>query len=96
MIATPEYPPTPQLDRIHAVKEQSQTIGRFLEWLGERDTPLELCQLSEGRGRNDDPLYAPVGIPIETLLAEYFDVDLQKADDERRSLLEWQAKKNKE
>ncbi len=29
-----DYPPTPNLDKMIAVKDQSQPIGEFVEWLG--------------------------------------------------------------
>lgn len=39
------YPATPELDKMSAIKDRSQIIGDFLEWLKERN--IELCHLHQ-------------------------------------------------
>lgn len=83
----PGYPPTPELDRLKAVSEQSQIIGAFLDWL-QCDTDLTICEQVESHRRSDDTLYLPASIGIEELLARYFEIDLAKIESERRTLLD--------
>ncbi|MDA4132203.1 MAG: hypothetical protein OK454_03645 [Thaumarchaeota archaeon] len=69
-------------ERLASVKEESQKLGEFIEWVRNERTPhLVLCQEIQGE-------YAPAGVRTEDLLAEYFDIDLQELEKERRSMLE--------
>lgn len=75
---------TPELDRIRAVQEQSQTIGEFLDWmLNERG--LWIAEMRELL--TIDRLYPFTG-SITSLLAEYFGIDEYRAEQERHALLE--------
>ncbi len=74
------YPPTPELDKMLAVKDKSQAIGEFLDWL-QHDKNYVLAEYGE-----KDRLY-PLYSSIETLLAEYFGIDLKKIEQERRAIL---------
>lgn len=69
-----------ELDKMEAVKEKSQAIGEFLEWLGGED--IALCRYREKFGR-----YIPFALNIEELLAAFFEIDLIKAESEKRKLL---------
>lgn len=83
------------------VHPQSQAIGGFLEWLqNEKEYELayyhdhsESCY--EGDGEDQTRVCGirrgellSVNYSIEKLLAEYFEIDLGKAEDERRAILE--------
>jgi hypothetical protein len=127
---TKEMPPTPELDKMSAVREQSQAIGEFLDWLtGEKGLSLCRQQVSGNNGkpqirwkagvrkckqyrasirsrepdRNDlyngdaelNPEHEhwpsgffPANENIEKLLAEFFEIDLNKVEEERRAILE--------
>ena len=81
-------PKTPELDRMLAVKEKSQTIGEFIEWL--TNSSLMICEY----GANtcpfcDDEIKAllPVRSTIEQLLADFFKIDLGKCEQERQQIL---------
>ena len=50
-----------------------------MEWL-QSERKITLCE------ENRDEFY-PVRIPIERLLAEYFEIDLDKVEAERRAIL---------
>lgn len=78
---TAEYPPTPELDKMKGVKERSQSIGAFLDWL-QSEREIVLAEY-EYRG---ETLY-PINLSIEKLLAEYFEIDLEKVEQERRAIL---------
>ncbi len=75
------YPSTPELDKMLAVKDKSQVIGEFLDWL-QHDKKIALAHCEDG----EDELYM-VYDSIETLLAEYFGIDLKKIEEERRAIL---------
>lgn len=125
------YPPTPELDKMHAVVQKSQAIGEFIDvFLTEKG--IELCKYQKS-GNNGKPQYRwkegvkvrklnkrPIGdsepcfedvfnldaehnpeyekwtegyfaihTNIQTLLAEFFGIDLKKVEAERMAVLEY-------
>ena len=87
----------PEHEKLKAVVAQSQTVGAFLDWLrDEKGISLavqhahnESC--SEG-GRwarcgysNGD--YAPAFASTRNLLAEFFEIDEEKIENEKRAML---------
>ena len=77
---------TPELDKMLVVKDKSQLIGEFLEWLKEQDIVL-----AEGSGSTCDDYEIECLMcsakTTEQLLADYFDIDLAKCETERQALL---------
>lgn len=99
-----DYPETPELDKISAHKDVSQEIGSFIDWLatearfgpqggeGRREairaqklnaSPVKLCLFDEAFDE-----WRPVGLSIEEILARYFEIDLNKVEEERRAILD--------
>jgi hypothetical protein len=95
-----------ELDKIMAVKEKSQAIGEFLDWLFEKGLHLARYLTEEEYesedNREDEPWMEgetfkrhiikkgeliPVHDDIEKLLADFFEINLSKVEDERRELL---------
>lgn len=76
---------TPNLDKMLSVKPDSQTIGQFLEWIGEQG--WEICEWCEGEKRGDEDVLLPLHMSIEKMLALYFDVNLQACEAEREAVL---------
>jgi hypothetical protein len=100
------YPATPELDKMKAVKDKSQTLGEFIEWLQsekkvhlgaphvhgptcagwdadrEKYSPRggDRCECSTGE-------FIPFNFTMERLLAEFFEIDLVKVENERRTIL---------
>lgn len=74
---------TPTLDRMLSVKEESQKVGNFIEWL--RAQGYELAQYGKERGHRDTLF--PVHTTTERLLAEYFEINLDEAERERCKIL---------
>lgn len=73
----------PECAKMAAVKDKSQVIGEFIEWM--RDTQeFEIC-LSHS---NYSGKYIPISITIEILLAKFFNIDLKKVENERRQMLD--------
>lgn len=70
----------PEHDKLTAVKDHSQAIGEFLEWMS--SDGIIKCRWEE---RHEE--YFPIFEPIEKLLARYFDIDLDKLEQEKRLML---------
>lgn len=88
-----EKPQTPELDKMLAEKEKSQVIGSFLDEVGEKGWAL--CEWTEDENSRSGGEYTQVRGGIETILAEYFGVDEEKAEKERIALLEYVRSQNK-
>jgi hypothetical protein len=99
-----KYPEHAKLDK---VKDKSQTIGEFLEWLSTKRRevavwaePKEPPYLDKDGELKSNENYMPEGwyplnYSIEKLLAEYFEIDLNKLESEKRQMLDEIRSKNK-
>jgi ferritin-like protein len=75
---------TPMLDKLQSVQVETEAIAQFLEWL--RDTKkLFLAEYNEGLFY---PYLSIVRMDIHGLLGEYFELNMQKAGEEQRAILE--------
>jgi hypothetical protein len=72
------------LDRMRAVKPCAEILGPFLEWLQEQG--YVICEWSESGGYGV-PAWAPIRQNIEQLLADYFGIDLEQVEAEKRAVL---------
>lgn len=90
---------TPELDKASKIVGESQRIGEFIDWV--KDTKhIWLCQYitcTEVREHIFKPgtyyevevtELVPIKISTESLLAEFFDINLDKIEAEKRALLE--------
>lgn len=73
-----KYPESAKLLEVH---EQSQAIGEFLEWLGSQGIIL-----SEHYA-DTDRLW-PIHKSFTSLLADFFEIDLNALDKEKQAMLE--------
>lgn len=80
-------PAVSELDKMHAITRQSQPIGEFLDWLSYKG--IVLAKYKEGWN-----FPWPVHTSIEELLAEHFEIDLNKVEQERRALLDYFRARN--
>lgn len=71
----------PEHDKLNAVKDQSQAIGEFLDWLRD-EKGIMLARFGEG-----GDLY-PYPRSTQDMLAEFFDIDLAEIEKEKRDMLE--------
>lgn len=71
----------PEHEKLDKVREKSQSIGEFLEWLDQRG--IVSAKWSDG-GVTLIPQYNS----IERMLAEYFGIDLKEIENEKRQILE--------
>lgn len=80
-----KYPKTPELDKMTTVKAESQVIGQFLEGMEEKG--IYLCTFPvTGPGQSE---YFRLDKSIEQVLADYFEIDLNKVEKERRAVLNY-------
>lgn len=66
----------PECEKLGSVAQQSQIIEEFLEWLSE----------TKGLVLWDDAEISGRGYTTESLLAEFFDIDMEKVEAERQRL----------
>ena len=71
----------PEHEKLQRVVKESQCIGEFLEWL--KDTRhFVICEFDD---IDDD--FMPIMQKTEELLAEYFEIDLEKLNEEKQAML---------
>lgn len=81
-----------ELDKLVAAHGDAFIISEFIDWLG--DSGYRICKFQEGIiHSNELGDYTPEGWypqrkSHEQLLADYFEIDLDKVEKERRELLE--------
>lgn len=77
-----------ELEKISAVKDKSQAIGEFLEWARSEGFFLASWQhFGNPEPEGYDRLVAS-NKTTNQWLAEYFEIDLNKAEEERQALLD--------
>lgn len=74
----------PEHKKLMAAKEESQTIGSFLDWLLEAKG-YRICKYQECFTEH---VLVEINQGIEALLADYFKIDLQKIAEEKDAMLE--------
>lgn len=82
---SPYTPLYPECEKLAAVSAESQKIGCFLDWLFENGMFIARYIKADGY-RNEQAM--PIDENIERLLARYFEIDLNKVENERRALIE--------
>lgn len=81
----------PMHDKLSAVRDRSQAIGEFLDWADERGWSLHDTTTDDPYGRT-----YPVRLTINQILAEFFGIDLEVLEDEKRRMLDFQRALNEE
>ena len=80
--------PMPESDRLLVVAKYSQIIGEFLSTMAAEGK--RLCEWVE----DDVDEFLPVPMTIEAILADYYNIDLNKVDQERQALLDHIRERN--
>ena len=80
-----KQPECPECEKLVDVSKESQPIGEFIEWLKRK---YDICELVESEDMYGGE-YVPVYKTTNQLLADYFQIDLDKVEHERRALLDW-------
>lgn len=76
----------PEHTKLYAVKERSQAIGEFLDWL-QIEKGFQLCRDQFGE-------LIPANVSLELLLGEHFGIDMKAIEVEKRAMLEEIRKAN--
>lgn len=82
----------PEHTKLSAIKDKSQAIGQFLEWLPEQG--ITLCGFV-GEDKTSHAHYYPYQKTIQQLLSEYFEIDLEVLEKEKQQMLEKIRAENK-
>ena len=86
----------PEHQKLQKIQDKSQSIGEFLEWLGE--SGFTVCRWVDGY-KDDMGEWVPSGYypnkrSTERLLADFFDIDLKKIEEEKQKMLKELRKVN--
>jgi hypothetical protein len=76
----------PECEKLAKVSEQSQKIGEFIDWLG-WNKGYHISFYPKDEETHAYPRLAPIIENTEQLLADYFEIDLKKVEEERRAIL---------
>lgn len=76
----------PELTKLRAVKDESQKLGEFLEWLKEHG--FTICETYNNSDSLRDGEYFPMRKSTTDLLALYFEIDMEKVETEKRSMID--------
>lgn len=82
-----KQPKCPEAEKLAAVSEDSNKIGGFLSWLSSQGVYLAEYDESDNFVRSSD--YKLTDYGINRILAEYYGIDLDEVERERRALLDW-------
>jgi hypothetical protein len=85
----------PEHEKLHKVKDLSQSCGEFLDWL-QNEKFIRLCTLEDERTINEDEEdeeelpagFYQINQSNTSLLAEYFGIDPNKLEEEKRQMLD--------
>lgn len=75
----------PEHDKMAAIKELSQAVYDFIEWLPSQDCMIGQMVQYEDR---DEPVFVPYYGSIKELIAKHFGIDLDKIEQEKRVMLD--------
>lgn len=84
-------PDTPELNKQHKIIERGDAdlIQRFYDWLRAKDYVVaELVECKEPDFDGTYTRWLPIRMHPESLMADFFGIDLKKIDEERRAVLE--------
>jgi hypothetical protein len=73
----------PEHDKLRAISDQSQACYDFLEWLEDLHG-ARLCHVPPGMHST----YFPLNFSMRKLLADFFDIDQDRLEAERRAMLD--------
>ena len=85
-----KLPVTPECDKLLEIKEQTQDMGDFIDWMDVNNWTI--CSWVEGQDNGyawRESGFAPIKLSTEKLLAQYFEIDLDKVEAEKRELLKY-------
>jgi hypothetical protein len=82
----------PEHDKLHAIKDESQAIGEFLDWV-RQEYGANLIIPDDTNDMNGDNWHF-ISLTTEQLLAAFFDINLDAIEEEKRTILDAQVRLN--
>ena len=83
----------PEHDKLDLIKNKTQVIGEFLEWLS-LVKKYSICSYDENDPDEHDGFY-PVNDSRDYLIASFFEIDRKELEKEKKQMLEEMRKLNK-
>ena len=89
-----DVPPTPELDKQSAIirSGKAAVVQDFYDWLHEEKKWVLARYVPEDERRGNDGIYGEQPVPVfispEQLMADFFGIDRDKIERERRALLD--------
>jgi hypothetical protein len=77
----------PEHEKLEKIKDFSQSCGEFLDWLQNEKEVFLSVYFESGWQRDEGFLYRS-GSTVQDLLAEFFNIDREKLEDEKMAMLE--------
>jgi hypothetical protein len=74
--------PYPESTKLHEIAHLSQACGEFIDWLAS-EHGIQLCEIPKGYSDT----WFPSHRSLHGLLAEHFEIDMNKVDAERRAMI---------
>ena len=84
----------PEHEKLKAIQKESQAIGSFLEWLLSSKNIRFVQLVVEDPDESDHEVLVQINLPINDTLAEYFEIDQNKLEQEKRQMLDELRKMN--
>lgn len=83
---------TPECDKILANQPKTQVLSDFVDWLN--SNKYAICTLETRPECYPIKQWEPIRASYEQLFAEYIGIDLKKAEEERRAILDFIRKQH--
>lgn len=78
----------PEHEKLEKVKEETQAIGQFLEWLNSKKKIILGSYFKDADNLNTDlQEMRMIYVQHEKLIAEFYGIDLDKLEQEKRDIL---------
>ena len=86
----------PEHEKLKEIQENSQACANFLDWLqNDKGVVLGKYKTIKDWDERDTERLLPTHVNIQNLLAEYFEIDQAKLEQEKRAILDEIRKNNK-
>jgi hypothetical protein len=86
-----EYPAAPECDKLAAIKDKAEVLQEFVDWLND-ERGYSICERRpSGKSTAHEELdeYWPASYGgYNRLFADFFGIDLDKVEQERRAILD--------
>lgn len=76
----------PEHEKLKSVKRESEIVQSFIDWLFD-ETNMLICEFDQD-GDWYEGRYPQVRLTREQIMAQYFDIDLQKLSEEKDAILD--------